>query len=173
MENFSNLILLPENLPEIESKTFNLLDKKYLKIILIRISIFLFILSGSLATFWLLSDESIPTLIVVLICLAIIFITGFSIVISILGFPKKGYLVREKDVSFQRGLITYKLTTVPFNRIQHVEVNQGILAKLFHLSSVKIYTAGGNSSDLSIPGLLVSDAQKLKAFLSEKISEHE
>jgi uncharacterized protein len=173
MENFSNSILLPENLPEIESKTFNLLDKKYLKIILIRISIFLFILSGLLATFWLLSDETIPTLIVVLIGLAIILIIGFSVLISILGFPKKGYLVREKDVSFQRGLIIYRLTTVPFNRIQHVEVNQGILEKLFHLSSVKIYTAGGNSSDLSIPGLSVSDAQKLKAFLSEKISEHE
>jgi len=172
MENFSNSILLPENLPEIESKTFNGLDKKYLKITLIRIGIiFLFLLGGFIA--FLLSTEEITNLILFLICLTLFLIISFSVLISILGFPKKGYLVREKDVSFQRGLITYKLTTVPFNRIQHVEVNQGILAKLFKLSSVKIYTAGGSSSDLSIPGLLVSDAQKLKAFLSEKISEYE
>jgi hypothetical protein len=103
----------------------------------------------------------------------IVLIMLFSSVVSVLGFPRKGYLVREQDISFQRGLITYKLTTVPFNRIQHVEVNQGILAKIFKLSSVKLYTAGGSASDISIPGLPVSDAQRLKAFLSDKISEHE
>jgi len=93
--------------------------------------------------------------------------------ISVLGFSRKGYLVRENDVSFKKGLIVYKQTSVPFNRIQHVEVNQGILGKIFKLSSVKIYTAGGTASDLSIPGLPVDTAQNLKAFLSEKISEHE
>jgi membrane protein YdbS with pleckstrin-like domain len=82
-------------------------------------------------------------------------------------------LLRENDISFKKGLIAFKQTSVPFNRIQHVEVNQGILAKLLKLSSVKIYTAGGTSSDLSIPGLPVETAHKLKAFLSEKISEHE
>jgi hypothetical protein len=81
--------------------------------------------------------------------------------------------VRENDISFQRGIITYKLTTIPFNRIQHVEVNQGVLPKIFRLSALKIFTAGGNASDLSIPGLPEEVAQKLKAFLSEKISEHE
>ena len=63
----------------------------------------------------------------------------FSVVIIILGFTKKGYLVREKDISFQRGLITYKQTSVTFNRIQHVEVSQGVLAKIFKLSTIKIY----------------------------------
>jgi len=47
------------------------------------------------------------------------------------------------------------------------------LAKIFKLSSVKVYTAGGSSSDLSVPGLTVSDAQKLKAFISKKISQHD
>ena len=97
----------------------------------------------------------------------------YSVIITVFGFPKKGYLVREKDVSFQKGLLVFKSTSVPFNRIQHVEVNQGILAKIFKLSSVKIYTAGGNASDLSIPGLPVEVAANLKDFLSEKISEHE
>ncbi len=173
MENFTNSILLPEDLPEVDSKTFNGLDRKYLRILFIRIAIFFIFMCGGLITFLFIS-EGIPTTLVAIIAGSIIIlITVFSLVVSILGFPKKGYLVREQDISFQRGLITYKLTSVPFNRIQHVEVNQGILAKLFHLSSVKIYTAGGTASDLSIPGLPVLDAQKLKAFLSEKISEHE
>lgn len=90
-----------------------------------------------------------------------------------MAFPRKGYLLREKDISFQKGLIIYKVTSVPFNRIQHVEVNQGILAKFFKLSSIKLFTAGGNASDLSIPGLPTEVALNMKTFLSEKISEHE
>jgi membrane protein YdbS with pleckstrin-like domain len=173
MEDFTNSILLPDNLPEIVPEDFNRLDRRYLKIIFIRISIFAILLSGGLIAFILFSDEKIPGLILAAIISGIVILIAYSITISILGFPKKGYLLREKDVSYKSGLITYKQISVTFNRIQHVEVSQGILGKLFQLSSVKIYTAGGNASDLSIPGLNVSDAQKLKAFISEKISQYE
>ena len=173
MENFTNEILLPENLPEVDSKLFNPLDRKYLKIMLFRIAIIFIIMSVGLVAFLFFAENAPTKLIAISGGSVLILIIAFSLIITILGFPRKGYMVREQDLSFQRGLITYKLTTVPFNRIQHVEINQGILAKLFHLSSVKIYTAGGSTSDLSIPGLPVSSAQRLKAFLSEKISEHE
>ena len=173
MEDFTNSILLPDNLPEIVSEDFNRLDRRYLKIIFIRISIFAILLTGGLIAFILFTDEKIPGLILAAIISGIVILIAYSITISILGFPKKGYLLREKDVSYKSGLITYKQISVTFNRIQHVEVSQGILGKLFQLSSVKIYTAGGNASDLSIPGLNVSDAQKLKAFISEKISQYE
>src|SRR5665811_1465317 len=124
MENFSNSVLIPENLPEIKSENFNGLDKKYLKIILIRILIFFLFAAGALITFLIVSEEVPPTSILILIISAIFVVISYSLVISVLGFPKKGYLVREKDLSYQKGLITYKLITVPFNRIQHVEVNQ-------------------------------------------------
>uniref|UniRef100_UPI0032168172 PH domain-containing protein n=1 Tax=uncultured Draconibacterium sp. TaxID=1573823 RepID=UPI0032168172 len=173
MENFSNPIVLPGDLPEIDAKTFNPLDKKYLKIAFIRIALFFVLLTGAFVAFLSFSDEQIPKTLIILIISGLVFLIVYLIVITIVAFPRKGYLVREKDISFQRGLITYKLTTVPFNRIQHVEVNQGILAKVFKLSSLKLFTAGGNASDLSIHGLPEATAKNLKAFLSEKISEHE
>jgi len=173
MENFTNTILLTENLPETVPEDFNLLDKRYLKIIFIRIAIFAILLTGGLIAFILFSDEKIPGLILAAIISGIVILIAYSITISILGFPKKGYLLRERDISYKNGLIYYKQISVPFNRVQHVEVSQGVLGKIFHLSSVKIYTAGGNASDLSIPGLAVADAQKLKTFISEKISHHE
>jgi hypothetical protein len=173
MENFSNLTVLPSDLPEIKPETFNVLEKNYLKILLIRVLNFALLLIGGLVAFLLLSDEKAPNYVLIIIISAIIFLILYSTIITVLGFPRKGYLVREKDISFKKGLISYKQTSVPFNRIQHVEVNQGILAKLFKLSSVKIYTAGGTASDLSIPGLPADTAHNLKAFLSEKISEHE
>ena len=172
MDKFTNSIVLPENLPEIEKKTFIPLDKNYLKILVIRLILFFFVLAGSFTAFLLLSQNT-PNEIIIIIISAIVILVSYIAVIIFLGFSKKGYLVREKDISYQKGLITYKLTSIPFNRIQHVEVNQGVLEKFFKLSSVKIYTAGGNTSDLSIPGLPEEIAQNLKAFLSVKISEHE
>jgi len=173
MEKFTNSILMPENLPEVESATFTGLNRKYLTILYIRILIAFLFLAGGFITFILVAGDNLPGKITFPIAGAIVLVIVFSAVVITLGFPRKGYLVREKDVSFQRGLITYKVTSVPLNRIQHVEINQGVLAKIYGLFSVKIYTAGGTSSDLTIPGLTESDAQKLKAFLSGKISEHE
>lgn len=173
MSNFSNSILKPNDLPEIISETFNPLEKKYRTILLIRMLFVFIFISGGFVAFLLISNENIPKNVIIIISSIVTFLLVYSVLITFLGFPKKGYLVREKDLSFQRGLIVYKLTSVCFNRIQHVEVNQGILAKMFKLSSIKIYTAGGNSSDLSIHGLQVEVAHNLKAFLSEKISEHE
>lgn len=173
MESFSNTVILPENLPIIEQESFNALDKNYLKILLIRTFLFALFLIGGLVAFLILSDENLPGFVLTIIISVIVVLILYAIIITILGFPRKGYLVREKDVSFKKGLIFYKQTSVPFNRIQHVEVNQGVIAKIFKLSSIKIYTAGGTASDLSIPGLPVEKAHNLKAFLSEKISEHE
>jgi len=173
MENFTNSVVLPENLPEIEPGKFTGLNRKFLTILYVRILIVFLILAGGLIAFVSLAEETISGKFIYLIAGAILLIIAYSAVITTLGFPKKGYLIREKDVSFQRGLITYRVTSVPLNRIQHVEVNQGVLAKMLQLSSVKIYTAGGTSSDLTIPGLSAPDALKLHAFLSGKISEHE
>lgn len=173
MENFSNSVIIPENLPEIKQESFNLLDKKYLKILLLRTLLFALLLIGGLIGFLIISEEELPGFVLPVLISFISILILYSTLIAVLGFRRKGYLVREKDVSFKKGVILYKQTSVPFNRIQHVEVNQGILAKFFKLSSVKIYTAGGTASDLSIPGLPVETAHNLKAFLSEKISEHE
>lgn len=172
MKNYSNTILIPEELAEIDETTFNPLDKKLLKIAFIRIAIFFFLLAGAFISFLFISDDIIPKTMIITISSIIAILTIYAVTITILAFPRKGYLLREKDISFKRGLITYKLTTIPFNRIQHIEINQGVLAKLFKLSTVKIFTAGGNYSDLSIQGLPEDVAKNLKTFLSEKISEH-
>ncbi|MFW5755619.1 MAG: PH domain-containing protein [Tangfeifania sp.] len=173
MENFTNTVLIPENLPEVEPETFTGLNRKYLMVLFVRILIVFLLLAGAFAAYLILAEQKPQQAVLISIAAAILLIISFIAAVTWLGFPKKGYLVRDKDVSFQRGLITYKVTSVPLNRIQHVEINQGVLAKILGLSSVNIYTAGGTSSDLSIPGLREEEAQKLKAFLSGKISDHE
>ncbi len=87
---------------------------------------------------------------------------------SRIGYKKRSYALRERDLTYKKGWIFYSITTIPFNRIQHTEVSQGPIERKFSLSTLKIYTAGGSTSDLSIPGLEPEEAQALRDFISKK-----
>ncbi len=89
------------------------------------------------------------------------------------NYRVSGYLLREHDITFRRGVLWRSDTTVPFNRLQHCEITQGPIEKWFGLATLKLYTAGGSSSDLSIPGLPMQDAQRIREFVSGKIQADE
>lgn len=172
-EEFSNQVVLPDHLPPLEVQDFVALEKKYKRLKLIRVSILLLV---ALCVFFLLAIFSLDALPVkvwigVPAFLVVFFVWRFVFVM--LNFPTKGYLLREQDVSYRSGLLFYKLTSIPFNRIQHVEVSQSMLEKSFGLSRIKIFTAGGSVSDLSIPGLLPEKAHQIESFLLSKLSTHE
>ncbi len=84
----------------------------------------------------------------------------------------KGYVLREQDITYRRGWIFHHETTVPFNRIQHTEIKDGPIDRLFNLCQLEIYTAGGSSSDLSLSGLDPQDAARLKEFISSKTATY-
>lgn len=172
-EDFSNHVVLPDQLAPIEIQEFETLENKYKLINQISAAIFLLFALIGFFLFTHFSSGNIP--IKVLIGVPFIFVVLFvgKLAFVILGFPKKGYLLREQDVSYRSGLLIYKLTTIPFNRIQHVEVSQNVIEKTFGLSRLKIFTAGGSVSDLAIPGLLPSKAHQIESFLLSKVSKHE
>lgn len=87
-----------------------------------------------------------------------------------IGYRKRSYALRDKDLTYKKGWLFYSTTTVPFNRIQHTEASQGPLERRFDLSKLNIYTAGGSTSDLSIPGLKEEEAQQLRDFISKKVA---
>ncbi|AZQ44545.1 PH domain-containing protein [Nonlabens ponticola] len=84
----------------------------------------------------------------------------------------RGYVLREKDITYRYGWLFHHEITVPFNRIQHTEVNDGPIDRAFNLCELQIYTAGGSASDLSISGLDPMVAAKLKDFISGKATRH-
>jgi len=83
------------------------------------------------------------------------------------------FMLSEYDVHLQMDYMWYRNISVSLNRIQHVEVTQGPLERLFGLSKVVIYTAGGAQSDLKIPGLPNVQAHNIKSFLTGKVAEEE
>lgn len=97
----------------------------------------------------------------------------FIIFMTIKGFKHKGYALRWHDVIYKSGYIWRSQTVVPFNRIQHCEVDQGPIERIYGLASLKIFTAGGSSSDIEIPGLQPSSANSIKDYIMGKIPADE
>jgi len=92
----------------------------------------------------------------------------FSLWLTKKDYKIRGYALREKDIIYRKGVLFKSTIVIPFNRVQHVEVKQGPIERYFGLHTLAIYTAGGESSDLSIPGLSGETAQQMKEFIVQK-----
>ena len=84
-----------------------------------------------------------------------------------LGFPRRGYAVRERDITYRTGWMFRTTTTVPFGMIQHSELSQGPVSRMLGLNHVKLVTAGG-SGNLRIAGLAEEEAQTLRAVIEAR-----
>jgi membrane protein YdbS with pleckstrin-like domain len=86
-----------------------------------------------------------------------------------LAVPRRGYVVRDKDIVFRDGILWRSVTAIPFNRIQHVETSSDPLDRKFELATLQLFTAGGSSGDLKIDGLGKDIAEQLRAFILKKV----
>lgn len=165
--NFENSLVDLASLPQLESANFQKLEEDYLWFKILNISILFIIVAGASIIYGISSKfQWWQPVVVVSVLFLIMYLVAWK------GFKVKGYTIRQNDVTYKSGLLFFSMTSVPFNRVQHTEVYQGPIARLFNLSEVKIYTAGGSSSDLSIPGLKVEDAHRLKDYITELSSKY-
>lgn len=71
------------------------------------------------------------------------------------------------ELAIRQGRILRTLTTVPYGRIQYVDVNSGPLLRRLGLASLSVHTAHpGESADL--PGLPEAEATRLRARLADR-----
>ncbi|MFT5584475.1 MAG: membrane protein YdbS with pleckstrin-like domain [Cognaticolwellia sp.] len=78
------------------------------------------------------------------------------------------YSVREHDLLVERGVLIRRKSSIPHNRIQHVDTQQGPIERALGLSSLAVYTAAGMSADGSIPGLASEQAEAIRDELSRR-----
>jgi uncharacterized protein len=92
----------------------------------------------------------------------------------VIGWPRVavqrlGYAVRGRDIVYRSGVLFRSVTAIPFNRVQHVETTSTPFDRSFGTANLQIYTAGGSGGDLSIRGLPAETAERLRAYILEKI----
>lgn len=148
----------------VEAK-FNSLDRRYQRVQLINIVIVYALLMG-LALLLLTVDTP-------LLCLSVEALLAIVLVVNLCILPRafryKGYSLSQQDISYRRGIICPKTTTIPFVRVQQVSMSQNPVSKLYGLYSVEIVNGAQTLVEMSIPGLSEETASTLKNLVSMKI----
>jgi len=75
-----------------------------------------------------------------------------------------GYQLRDDDLLFRRGIMFQRFVSIPYGRMQLVDINRGPLARAVGLSELKFVTAAA-ASGVVIPGLPEADAEELRDTL--------
>jgi membrane protein YdbS with pleckstrin-like domain len=163
-ESWTNNQVFRENLPELESVRFQKHPLRYRTLRVLIMTMVWSIPIIALTLVAIFSDAKYDWIPIVIILI----MAGISFVSIFKGYKRRSYALRERDVTYKKGWLFFSTTTIPFNRIQHTEVSQGPLERRFELCSLKIYTAGGATSDLSIPGLEQAEAQELRDYIANK-----
>ena len=170
MHPFHNQQIDIASLPKTEDLEMQGLQQSYKSVLLIIRTIITLILLIAVVLLFVVPIEDKPDLAPWIGLVVFILITIIGYTSTIKGFFNKKYALREKDIVYHSGWLWQQTTIAPFNRVQHVSIDQGPIERQFGLSKLKIFTAGGGASDMSIPGLDPETANALKEYIVSKTS---
>ncbi len=119
-------------------------------------------------------------LIFLLIFLGLILFFAVSEIYARLAYRYWKYELTPHEIKLERGIIWKRYSTIPYERVQNVDINRGILARMMGFSTLDIQTAGyhyagrgGAVSEGHIPAVSVNDAEKIRGFLIKKIGKRQ
>lgn len=169
----TNRQIILEDTDRVENLNYHPVEKKYINVMLINkcIIYILLLLLPLFALFFEEFDNRIPIILTTDIIVLLIAVTDLAMTKKACTF--KGYAIREKDITYRRGIIYHRTTTMPFCKIQQVSISQSPVARIFGLYCVDITNGAQLESGLSIPGLNEKDAEDLKELITEKIQHAE
>ena len=170
-KKFQNDAVFLDQIPEFENVETTKLEKNYLKVIYTNLFI-CFSLISIILIITVANLELYNTGTIFEISLVLYFLFWLLIIIYyIMSFKRRSYRFRDHDVIYKYGVIYHTNVLIPFNRIQHIALHQGLFSRMYGLASLQFYTAGGATTDINIKGLKLETAQKFKTFVSEKIEK--
>ena len=169
----ADTVITDDTLPPLLAEPWQPIERAYCSVLRIVVLIYLAIItSAALTVMWFADPVVLP---VITAGLGGVLLLGLFLLL--LWAPRRvkhtQYLLREQDVHVRVGFWWHATTSAANNRVQHTEVTQGPLERLYGLSKLVIYTAGGNQSDVKIPGLPTATAHRLKNYLTEQVVAEE
>ncbi|MGO4592623.1 PH domain-containing protein [Leifsonia sp. 2TAF2] len=77
-----------------------------------------------------------------------------------------GYRLRDDDLLFRRGIMFQRFVSVPYGRMQLIDINRGPVSRMLGLADLKFVTAAA-STGVMVPGLPEPEAAELRDRLVE------
>lgn len=164
---FRNEPIDVDGLPRLSQEPFEPLDPRFLRIRWVADGIVAAAIAvAAVVVTAILPDASnVPRWVPPLVAVGLLGLVALTAWLQWLEVRHLGYLVRDKDFSFRKGVISRTVTTVPYARIQHVSIDRGPLARSFGLATLQMRTAGDG---LTVPGMGHDAAQQLKALVVDR-----
>ena len=116
----------------------------------------------------------------------VFFILYIALVIAIaeiyarMAYKRWLYEFTPINLKIERGIIWKHYSSIPYERVQNVDMHRGILARMLGFSSVMIQTAGfsgysgrgyGAWAEGYIPAVSEKEAENIRGFLMKKIGK--
>lgn len=113
---------------------------------------------------------------------ALLVFIGFSWIWAKLSYQYYRYELREDGFRKEHGVIWKRYVTIPYDRIQNIDILRGVFARLLGLSDLQIQTAGasavvgrygarGINAEGRLPGLSREVAEQLRDELVRRTRE--
>ncbi|HXV12858.1 MAG TPA: PH domain-containing protein [Candidatus Krumholzibacteria bacterium] len=83
----------------------------------------------------------------------------------VLEHRRTAYRVNDDGIEIRKGVYWRQVINVPRSRIQHTDVSQGPLERNFELSTLHVFTAGTEHSEVTLPGLAHPLALRIRDHL--------
>jgi hypothetical protein len=120
------------------------------------------VVCGGASLLWLLLDQTWAMWVGIVVLVMSI--------INLVFEPRRvraiGYLLRDDDLLFRRGILFQRFVAVPYGRMQLIDITRGPVARWLGLADLKFVTAAATAG-VSIPGLAEGDAESLRDRLVE------
>lgn len=171
MENFTNETIDTTNLPKYEEVAFTFLHTNYKKVVLLNVSMLSVIIVIGFSALVFFNPGEFTQTNILTIGFALLISIALVFFFSLLSYRKKGFAFRNHDVLYRSGIIATSTMIIPYNRIQHVALHEGLISRYYGLAKIEIFTAGGNASDIEIPGIEKEQAEDIKQLLMGKIQK--
>ncbi|MFN3596719.1 MAG: PH domain-containing protein [Rubricoccaceae bacterium] len=82
---------------------------------------------------------------------------------AVIGYLRFRYRLTATEVQIRRGVLAREFRSIPVHRVQRVEIDRPLLARLFGTASVRLMTGGGAGADASLAYVSLADALALRA----------
>lgn len=118
-------------------------------------------------------DGGVFVLFIVGLVLYLIFSLTVPFLWAHLWYENFGYKFESDRVSIEKGIIFKKYVSIPYNRIQNVDIHRGPIARALDLSDLQIQTAGASGVQIiegRIPGVSKHDAEKQRDEILSKVT---
>ena len=120
---------------------------------------------------------SIGNAIIFVLVFYILFIIVLGEIYARLSYQFWKYEFTNNEIKIEKGIIWKNYKSIPYERIQNVDIHRGILARIIGFSTLDIQTAGYSGdngrgiAEAHIPAVARDGAEQIRAFIIKKFGK--